>query len=484
LVAVYLIVRATSRPHLITVVAAGAMLGVSCWLRANPLLLAPLVGIIIPMIFKRGKRFRYATVLVAVTAGVISPITIRNWVVYHRFIPLALPAGVNLVQGIAEFDKEERFGMPLSDLDVLKRDVEWNNKPEYGGHMWAPDGIERDRVRFDRGLAVIRSQPLWYLSTMLRRAAFMVSFNESRRRDWPFNTATVPPVSATPPFGGSTANPPGSDPLWSVSPAELLSVASILSDGASALLTPTGEMLLVTGVDSRFGDQFVSAPISVRKNTDYVLKFSALVKQGQAAAKVIGPNERVVVGSAILRSQMDAGRRKPKLRSNEPAESGAESIGFASGDADEVRLVIGNNGATSERSIIEIGKADLFEVGRTPTLWTRYPRLIIRGIERQLFKTSWLLPLIVAGIALMTLAHLRRELLILLVVPAYYLVTHAAFSTEYRYILAIHCFSFVIAAVTLYCASLSIGQAAAYLWMRRGGSAARIPDTSALAPEI
>ena len=69
--------------------------------------------------------------------------SLQHWVVYHRFIPVALPAGVNLVQGIAEFDKEGRFGMPLSDPDVLTRDAEWNNRPDYGGHMWTPDGIER-----------------------------------------------------------------------------------------------------------------------------------------------------------------------------------------------------------------------------------------------------------------------------------------------------------------------------------------------------
>jgi hypothetical protein len=48
-----------------------------------------------------------------------------------------------------------------------------------------------------------------------------------------------------------------------------------------------------------------------------------------------------------------------------------------------------------------------------------------------------------------------KALLILLAVPIYYLCTHAAFSTEYRYILAIHYFLFIASAATIY----SIGPA-------------------------
>jgi len=462
LFAVYLIIKASRRPNLLPVAVAGVMLGLSCWLRANALLLAPLLAVVIPMLFERGKRIRYSTLIVAATVVVISPITIRNWVVYHRLIPLALPAGVNLVQGIAEFDKEGRFGMPLFDPDVLTKDVDWNNRPEYGGHMWTPDGIERDRVRFDRGLAVIRSHPFWFAGVMLRRAAFMVSFNESRRREWPFNTATVPSVSATPPFGLSISSTGGSEPIWSASPADLLSGGRTLSPFAQASLAPGGETLQVAGGGSDFDNQFVSAPISVRRNTDYLLKLSASVRQGRSAVKVIGSNERVVLASAVLPAKEEPDNETPGKNAAAMAESGPAPIAFASGDADEVRLVLSNNGATSERPVVEVGKVDLFEIGQTPTLWTRYPRVIVRGIERRLFKTQWMLPLILAGIALMAIARRGRELLILLVVPFYYLVTHAPFSTEYRYILAIHCFLFVMGAVTLYCAGVSIGRATAY----------------------
>ena len=59
--------------------------------------------------------------------------------------------------------------------------------------------------------------------------------------------------------------------------------------------------------------------------------------------------------------------------------------------------------------------------------------------------------LIGSGIGLLALAGRGRALIILLSVPAYYLVVHSALHTEYRYILAIHHFLFICAAVTLHC---------------------------------
>ena len=458
LLAVYLIVKVSRRPQFLTVAAAGAMLGLSCWLRANALLLAPLLAVVTAMLFERSKRIRYSTLLVAASIVVISPITIRNWLVYHHFIPVALPAGVNLVQGIAEFDKEGKFGMPLSDPDVLTKDVEWNNRPDYGGHMWTPDGIQRDRLRFNRGIDVIRSHPLWYAGAMLRRAEFMVSYGKSGRRGWPFDTATVPPVSATPPFGWSIPTIAGREPIWSGTPTDWLSGGRTLSTSAEVSLVNGGETLQIAGGGSEFDDQFMSAPISVTRNTNYLLKLKARTKQGLAAVKVTGPNERTVLGSAILSAQEEAtGRRNQQT---EFADSGPAPIAFASGDADKVRLVLSNNGATPERPVVEVERIDLFELGRTPTLWTHYPRVIVRGIEKSIFNTELLLPLVIAGIALLAFARRGRVLLILLTVPIYYIVSHAPFSTEYRYVLAIHCFLFVMGAVTLYCAATSITPAA------------------------
>jgi hypothetical protein len=464
LIAVCLIIKAIRQPRLLTLILAGSMLGVSCWLRANALLLAPFLAVVVAILFERGKRLIYASLLLAVTLLVISPITIRNWVVYHRFIPLALPAGVNLVQGLAEFDKEGRFGMPLSDPEVLQKDVEWNNRPDYGGHMWTPDGIERDHTRFNRGLAVIRAHPLWYFGTLVRRASFMLSYNEARKRDWPFNTATVPVVSSTPPFGHARSSTSDKSPVWSAERGDLLLENSNVSPNARGSLIDNGEGLQITGGGSAFDDQFVSSAIPVKAQTDYVIALSAKLTQGKSAAKVIGPNERVL-GSSIMTT---AGIAVDSFRAVRHPQLGGTgvTIPFASGNATEVRWVISNNGDASEKSVTDVSKIELFELGPTPTLWTHYPRLMLRGIERNIFRTALLLPLITAGIALLAIARRERALLILLIVPGYYLATHAPFSTEYRYVLAIHCFLFVMAAVTFYIAGLLMGRLIRGSWWR------------------
>jgi hypothetical protein len=443
LIAVCLIIKAIKQPRLLTLILAGLMLGVSCWLRANALLLAPFLAVVVAILFERRKRLIHASLLVAVTLLVISPITIRNWVVYHRFIPIALPAGVNLVQGIAEFDREGRFGMPLSDPEVLQKDVEWNNRPDYGGHMWTPDGIERDHTRFDRGLAVIRAHPLWYFGTLIRRASFMLSYNETRKRDWPFNTATVPVLSATPPFGHASSSTSDKSPVWSAERGNLLLENSNTSPNARVSLIENGEALQITGGSSGF---------PVKAQTDYVIALSAKLAQGKSAAKVIGPNERVL-GSSIITTAGIAVDSFRAVRRSQLGGTGV-TIPFASGNATDMRWVISNNGDALERPVTDVSKIELFELGPTPTLWTHYPRLMLRGIERNIFRTALLLPLITAGIALLAIARRERALLILLIVPAYYLATHAPFSTEYRYVLAIHCFLFVMAAVTFYIAGL------------------------------
>jgi hypothetical protein len=129
---------------------------------------------------------------------------------------------------------------------------------------------------------------------------------------------------------------------------------------------------------------------------------------------------------------------------------------FASGNRSEVRFVVSSNGASSARSTAEIGKPELFALGQTPQQWSRLVRPAVRGIQRNLYTTTHMLPLIGTGIILLAIAGRWRALLIVLAVPAYYLCVQSAFHTEYRYILAIHYFLFVSAAVALYLAGAAV----------------------------
>lgn len=463
LLAVYLSIKTIKRPRLRTIVGAGTMVGLSCWLRANAMLVAPFLALVVVLLMDRPKRIRYAVAFVGTTILVVSPITIRNWILFHHFIPISIGGGANFIVGIADFDKEGRFGMPNSDVDAAAKDALWYNRPEYAQSAWRPDGVERDQNRYARGIEVVRSNPGWFLGAMFQRAFFMLSYNDRPGADWPFNTSTLPSVKTLPPPLHSPATIAGKTPLWSRTGPGLLADGSLLSEHAQASLDTAGR-LLIGGDGSEFGDQFTSAPIAVEQNTDYVLSLEVVLDEGLAAAKVVSSDGAALLESAIITGEER--RRRVRTLSNkddtatklDPEDRMALiQIVFPSRERNEVRLVISINGPPG--TVIKIRQVDFHRLGATPYLWTSYPRIRVNGIQEFLFSTTKMLPLVAGGVLLLGLAAQRRALVILLAVPAYYLTVQSAFHTEYRYILAMHYFLFILAAVTLYCSGRFVGQA-------------------------
>ncbi|HWN98538.1 MAG TPA: glycosyltransferase family 39 protein [Blastocatellia bacterium] len=478
LICVYLVALAVKRPRLITIIAAGAMTGLSCWLRSNALLLAPFLALFVPFLFPRGTRLKYAAAFVGAAIAVFLPITLRNWIVFHHFIPLSLGSGITMVEGIGDYDKEKRFGMPADDREGKWKDVEWHSRPDYAAGLWKPDGIERDRYRFSRGLQVIRGNPRWFGGVMIRRAASMLRSNDSFSQGWPADTCRKPIISAEPTFGHGLALSAQDQPMWSSSAAELLAGGAVLSQQTMCLPGQDGETIRVVGDGSDFGDQFASAPILVEKNADYVLQVPLVLIQGRMAAKVTSQDRRIMLASDLILEPEEGGSKH--IAPEVDDEAGADEIErpaseedlastrstsyalmpFASGNRSEVRFVVSNNGSSSSRSTAEIGSLQLFAVGQTPHQWSRIVRPAVRGIQRNLFTTTHMLPLIGAGIILLAIAGRRRALLLLLGVPAYYLCVQSAFHTEYRYILAIHYLLFVSAGVTLYLSGAALSSGA------------------------
>jgi 4-amino-4-deoxy-L-arabinose transferase and related glycosyltransferases of PMT family len=175
LLALYILARAKGKalrwPNLIL---AGALLGLSSWLRPNWLLLPLYVAALLPFLLPRGQRLRAVVPLICAAVLLIAPMTIRNLIVFHRFIPNSLGAGVTLIEGIADYDEEGRLGLPRTDMEVLRREAEIYNRADYAGSLYNPDGIERERARVSRAVAVIKSHPFWFMGVMLRRAASML----------------------------------------------------------------------------------------------------------------------------------------------------------------------------------------------------------------------------------------------------------------------------------------------------------------------
>jgi hypothetical protein len=174
LLAVLLLLRADRGRTLLKAATAGALIGLSCWLRANALLLAPFMALTVPLLFERGRRLRVSLALVAGALAAVAPLTIRNAFVFGEFIPVSLGSGQTLIEGIGDYDPEEKFGLPDTDVELQRQEAESYGRPDYAASLFGPDAIERDRTRRARAFSVMRAHPLWFASVMARRAVSML----------------------------------------------------------------------------------------------------------------------------------------------------------------------------------------------------------------------------------------------------------------------------------------------------------------------
>jgi hypothetical protein len=427
LIAVYLIVRAVKHPRLVPFAIAGALVGLSCWLRANALLLAPFLACLTPLLLDRGQRLRYSTALVLGAAIVIAPITIKNAIVFHHFIPLSLGAGQKLLQGISEYD-QDRFDIPRTDLGIMRQEAAMYNRPDYALLLFGPDGIQRDRMRIRRGLAVIRSHPVWYGGVMFRRG---ISF---------FRLARVPiiapesPVSHTPGVETKVAS------IWTNSPAELLANASLVAMGAKATLSTDAQTLRITSDETKYETQIVSPTIATEEHHDYLLRLPLNLKAGRMIVRVTDAKQSRVLSS-----------RDVDLVEGVPADEQPVNnltIPFVSDNESQVRVSLANNAPASGPSVAEIGRIELFNLGPSSQEWMRYPRFPLHLLQK-FWVTAWILPLMILGIASLLWTQNFRTLILLLMVPVYYVLFQSALHTERRYVIAIHYFTLMLAAVSL-----------------------------------
>jgi hypothetical protein len=436
LLAVYFLTRAYKRPRLVTFIIAGAFIGLSCWLRANALLLAPFMAAAIPLLFERGWRLRSALALVGGSLLVIAPLTIRNFIVYDHFIPVSLGAGQTLLEGISDYDEDKSLGIPNTDMGLMKWEAEFYNRPDYYGTLFNPDGVRRERLRLRQGFAVIRSHPFWFFGVMARRAGSMLKLERVRL------------ISADPPVTHSFAVTDETPPAGVITTQDLLVQGTLRSNSVKVALAPDRSLLNIQGDESKH--QLLSPPISIEEQTDYLLKLPVRIEQGRIMISVEGNGNNYQYASAIVEPQ------DWKTTAEQPL--GIIEIPFVSGSRGQVQIVFDNAGAKGVSPILQIGQAQLYALGPASFTWTRIPRAILRFIQK-LFVTAVMLPLAIIGLILLIRARKPSTLVILLVVPAYYLCIQSALHTEYRYVLAIHYFLFVLVAAALYYASR-------YLWSR------------------
>jgi len=173
LLAAWLLLLAAQKKKIIFAIAAGAALGVACWMRVNPFLLFTVWGASLVLWVKASLRARaiIGASLALATLLVMSPIVIRNLVVFYPEVaPTGLNIGLNLWEGLGETDRGHELGAPGSDAEVLEQDrKEMGLPPDAPLQLNYPDGIRRDRQRARSALAMIKAHPFWYAGTMLHR---------------------------------------------------------------------------------------------------------------------------------------------------------------------------------------------------------------------------------------------------------------------------------------------------------------------------
>jgi hypothetical protein len=281
-------------------------------------------------------------------------------------------------------------------------------------------------MRLARGFSVVRDNPVWFAGVMFRRAGSMLRLERARL------------VSSRPPISrrlDQTEN----KPIWVGKPAEVLVQAREKSSTAQFLVSGDGQTLRIISDTVKYGPQLSTAPMTVSPGHDYLFRLPVLVEEGRMTIDAVGGNSDLYSSVVVEKAEVKEGDAQPRKIVEVPLVSTAEAAA----------LFFKNAAPSTGRSIVEVGQIELFDLGQSSFLWTRYPRTLINIVQRLLI-TAVMLPLAVFGLAVLVKRRQWATLIILMSVPAYYFCFQSMLHTEYRYVLAIHYFLFVFAGLALY----------------------------------
>lgn len=153
-------------------ISAGIVLGIACWLRVNPLYLSLFWGLALFLFVpgQMGRRLGLSAAVVLSAFIVISPIVIRNYLVFPNFTPTGGTLGANLWEGLGETELGRRHGFIFGDQAMIEHErVKMGLPADYPIEAMWPDGIKRERERTREALDFIKQHPVWYAAVMLHR---------------------------------------------------------------------------------------------------------------------------------------------------------------------------------------------------------------------------------------------------------------------------------------------------------------------------
>jgi hypothetical protein len=220
----------------------------------------------------------------------------------------------------------------------------------------------------------------------------------------------------------------------------LIANAGLTSAGAKTALSTDAQTLRIESDETKYGVQIVSTPIAVERRHDYLLRLPLKLEDGRVMVRVTDAKLNTVLAS----TDVDLNEGLTSL--DQPVNHLA--LAFVSGNESQVCVSLANNAPVSARSVAEIGRLELFDLGASSQAWMQLPRFPIRTLQK-LFVTAAVLPCVILGIVALLWTRNLRTLILLLLVPAYYVIFQSALHTERRYVIAIHYFTLILAAVFL-----------------------------------
>jgi hypothetical protein len=446
LVAIYLLARAVKNPRTLSFLGSGTLIGLSCWLRANVMLLTFFAAAAALLILK-DHRWRFAAAIISGTLIIVVPLTLRNAIVLHRFIPISLGAGQTFLEGIADYDKQGRFGIPDTDVGIMKQEADIYQRPDYYGTLFNPDGVERERARLARGFAVVRSHPFWFASVMVKRSGSMIRLERSR-------------LISNEPAVTHSVEEPANAAATVISPEQMIlnGVAlpgAEIRDATGMVLPQKIDKVLLAGNSEKYGPQFLAPFVPVKSGIDYVVTVPVRMMAGRMRVSIMTSAGTTYSSHVIERPQgeQEPSRKMPSSELPELVNDATQDqvqllkLAFV-GIRDERVRVVWSNEASELPPQVVIGSIKLYELGPARYVWTRYARLIIHAIQK-VFLTAVILPLAIAGLLILVCRRQLTALVILAVIPVYFFIVQSTVHTEYRYIISVTYFLFAFAGIAI-----------------------------------
>jgi len=245
-------------------------------------------------------------------------------------------------------------------------------------------------------------------------------------------------VSIEPPVSHSLGDLDKLEPVWINTPAELSFPGTGPSSQAKVFREISTDTLTLVGDESKYGDQFSSNVVDVNQNTDYVLTVPIKIETGRMRISVVDRSGRAY-SSTIVET----------IENTPPVQQPTDLVQLPFiANNQRVQVVFSNEASNPPKPMLRIGPIKLFELGPARFLWTRYPRLLVHGIQK-IFLTAVILPLAIIGLGLLIMKKQSRALIILAVVPVYFFCVQSIVHTEYRYVLVVDYFLFALVGVAV-----------------------------------